>query len=86
VSDEEDAWALVLAETSDPEVRIRLLAFRISVITREKEDLERRVKVLEFAYTTGKGIFWIAPFLVAIASFFWYNWGWMSRPWSKPPT
>jgi hypothetical protein len=82
--EDEDAWGLVLAETTDPEVRLRLLAFRVSVITREKEALEARLKRLELAYTMGQGIFWAAPAIAAVVAFFWYNWGWMSRPWMAP--
>lgn len=80
--DDEDAWNLVLAETTDPTVRLRLLAFRVSVVTREKEALERRVEKLELAYKMGQGVFWAAPIIVAIAGFFWYNWEWVSRPWA----
>lgn len=81
--DDEDAWTLVMSETSDPEVRMRLLAFRVSVLTREKEGLNERVKVLEAAYNAGRSIFWAAPIIGVVASFFWYNWSWVSKPWSK---
>lgn len=83
--DDEDAWSLVLAETTDPAVRLRLLAFRVSVLTREKEVLERRMKKLELAYDMGRGIFWAAPVVGAVIAFFWYNWGWLSRPWFTKP-
>lgn len=79
---DEDAWNIVMMETTDPEVRQRLLAFRVSVLTREKEALERRVTKLELAYTMGRGIFWVAPFLTMIAAFFWYNWARISAPWT----
>ncbi len=82
-SDDEDAWNLVLSETSDPEVRIRLLGFRISVLVREKEDLNRRVKKLEIAYFAGKNIFWMAPFICGVIYAFWANWEWISRPWNR---
>jgi len=80
--EDEDAWSLVMLETTDPEVRQRLLAFRVSVLTREKEALEQRVSRLELAYNMGRGIFWAAPILTAIAAFFWYNWAKISSPWS----
>lgn len=80
-SHDEEAWNLVMSETTDPEVRQRLLAFRISVLVREKEVLERRVTKLELAYNMGRGIFWAAPFIVAVAAFFWYNWARISGPW-----
>lgn len=81
----EDAWNLVLSETSDPEVRVRLLAFRVSVLTREKEALEKRVTALELAYNMGRGIFWAAPIVVAIATFLWINWVRVTAPWTKHP-
>lgn len=71
-----------MSETSDPEVRMKLLAFRVSVVTREKERLEKRVAKLELAYNMGRGIFWAAPIITALVVFFWANWEWISRPWS----
>jgi len=71
-----------MAETTDPEVRLRLLAFRVSVLTREREQLEKRVESLELAYTMGRGIFWAAPFLAMVTGFLWYNWSRLSAPWS----
>jgi hypothetical protein len=85
IPNDEDAWNLVMSETTDPEVRQRLLAFRVSVLTREKEALERRVDRLELAYTMGQGVFWAAPILVAIMAFFWYNWGRITAPWHGKP-
>ncbi len=81
IPNDEDAWNLVMSETTDPDVRARLLAFRVSVLTREKEALERRVDALELAYNMGRGIFWAAPFVVAIIGFFWYNWAKITSPW-----
>lgn len=80
--EDEDAWTLVMSETTDPEVRLRLLGFRVSVLTREKEGLEKRLDRLELAYTMGRGIFWAAPILTAIIGFLWYNWARISSPWS----
>lgn len=84
IPNDEDAWNLVMSETTDPEVRQRLLAFRVSVLTREKEALERRVTKLELAYTMGQGIFWAAPIIVAIMGFIWYNWSRIAAPWTNP--
>jgi len=83
LGNDEDAWNLVMAETSDPEVKIRLLAFRLSVVVREKEAIEKRVKKLEVAYFAGQNIFWMAPAIMAVVAFFWYNWEQIARPWSK---
>lgn len=81
--EEEDSWALVMRETTDPEVRLRLLAFRVSVLTREKEGLEKRLRRIELAYLAGQGIFWTVPIVGAVVAFFWANWEWISRPWMK---
>lgn len=78
----EDAWNLVMLETTDPDVRQRLLAFRVSVLTREKEVLEQRVSKLELAYNMGRGIFWAAPILAAVVGFIWYNWTKLAAPWT----
>lgn len=86
IPDNEDAWSLVMSETTDPEVRQRLLAFRVSVLTREKEALEKRIAKLELAYNMGRGIFWVAPFIVAMLAFFWYNWARISQPWTGKNT
>ncbi len=82
---DDDMWTQALSDTTDEEVRIRLLSYRVSVLTREKEALETRMARLELAYTMGKGIFWAAPFLAGVISFVIYNWGWISRPWSSRP-
>lgn len=74
-----------MLETTDPEVRIRLLSFRVSALTREKEAIENRLSKLELAYTMGRGIFWAAPFLAALVGFFWYNWARISLPWANKP-
>lgn len=74
-----------MSETTDPEVRARLLAFRVSVVVREKEALEKRVAALELAYNMGRGIFWAAPIVVAVAAFLWYNWTRISSPWTGRP-
>ena len=60
---EEDNWTLALSDTTNPEVRLRLLSYRVSVLTREKEDLETRVGKIENAFTMGKGVFIIVPIL-----------------------
>lgn len=85
-SEDEDAWNLAMLETKDPEVRQRWLALRVSVLVREKEALERRLEKLELAYTMGRGIFWAAPIMVAIAAFLWYNWTRITSPWTGKPT
>jgi hypothetical protein len=79
---DEDMWTQALKDTADPEVRMRLMSYRMSVLTREKEAMERRLAKLELAFTMGKGVFWFAPILLAVAGWLVYNWGWISRPWN----
>lgn len=84
-SSADDLWTTAMADTTNEEVRIKLLSYRLSVVVREKEALERRLAKLEVAFTMGKGIFWFAPMLLAFAGYLVYNWGWISRPWSQKP-
>lgn len=80
----EDAiFELAMQGTSDPEVRYRLLAYRVAVLTKEKESLEKRVAKIEKAYIMGTGIFWALPILGLLVGFLTSNWGWLTRPWIK---
>lgn len=80
---EEEMFRLHLGDTADPEVRLRLLSYRVAVITKEKEQLEKRLKKIEDAYVMGTGIFWFVPIIGLIAGYFVSNWGWIGKPW-KP--
>lgn len=84
---DEELFNLAMQDTSDPEVRIRLLAYRVSILTKEKEDLETRLVKLEKAYIMGTGIFWALPVVGLIVGYLSSNWGWLTRPWLKggPP-
>jgi hypothetical protein len=84
----EQLISLQLQDTADPEVRLQILAYRMAVLTREKEKLEDReakledrVAKLETAYTMGKGIFWALPILGVIIGYITANWGWLAKPW-----
>lgn len=71
-------------DASNPEVKIRLLSYRLSVIVQEKELMEKRLAKLETAYTMGRGIFWALPVMGVIIGYFTSNWGWIAKPWSLP--
>jgi hypothetical protein len=83
---DEELFQLAIGGTSDPEMRYRMLAYRVSILTKEKESLENRVVKLEKAYIMGTGIFWALPILGLIIGFIASNWGWITRPWLKGPT
>jgi hypothetical protein len=80
---EEELFQLVTGDTADPEVRLRLLSYRVAVLTREKEGIEKRMAKLEKAYTMGTGIFWALPVLGLVVGYFTSNWGWLTRPWLR---
>lgn len=79
---DEELLKLALADVSDPVVRMQLLAYRVAVLTREKEGLEKRLAKLEKAYVMGTGIFWALPVFGVIVGYFTANWGWLTKPWS----
>lgn len=81
ISDEE-LWQLALSDNTDPEMRVKYLAYRVSVLAREKEELELRLAKIENAYTMGRGVFWALPFLGMVVGALFANWGWITKPWS----
>ncbi len=78
---EEELFQLALGDTADPEVRYKLLSYRVAVLTREKEGLEKRMAKLEKAYIMGTGIFWALPILGLVVGYLSSNWSWITRPW-----
>jgi len=83
---DDELMRLALSDTSDPEVRVRLLAYRVAVLTKEKEGLENRLAKLEKAYIMGTGIFWALPVIGVIVGYLASNWGWLMRPWATKGT
>lgn len=78
---EEDNWTLALSDTTSPEVRLRLLSYRVSVLAREKEELEARVSKMENAFTMGKGVFVVVPILGTLAGLLMAYGKTIFRPW-----
>lgn len=60
---EDDLYELATSGMSDPESRIKFLAYRVSVLTREKESLEVRVAKMEKSFNMGAGILLVLPVL-----------------------
>jgi hypothetical protein len=79
---DDELLKLALSDTSDPNVRMQLLAYRVAVLTKEKEGLETRLAKLEKAYVMGTGIFWALPVVGVIVGYLASNWGWLTKPWA----
>jgi phosphoribosylaminoimidazole (AIR) synthetase len=60
---DEEIFRLTMSDTSDPEVRQKMLAYRVAVLTREKEQLEVRVAKMERTFTMGAGVLMVLPIL-----------------------
>ena len=80
---DDELLKLALSDTSDPAVRIQLLAYRVAVLTKEKEGLESRLAKLEKAYVMGTGIFWALPVIGVVVGYLSSNWSWLTRPWAS---
>lgn len=80
---DDELLRLALKDTSDPEVRMTLLSYRVAVLTKEKEALEVRLAKLEKAYVMGTGIFWALPVIGVVIGYLASNWGWLIRPWAS---
>lgn len=83
-SNERDAWTMALSDTSDPEVRLRLLSYRVSVLTREKEDLADRVSKMERSFNMGAGILLVVPILGTLIGILLTFGKHIFRPWIAP--
>jgi hypothetical protein len=79
---DEELLRLALKDTSDPEVRMVMLSYRVAVLTKEKESLEGRLAKLEKAYVMGTGIFWALPVIGVVVGYLASNWGWLVKPWA----
>jgi hypothetical protein len=80
---EQELFELAMGDTADPEVRYRLLSYRVAILTKEKEGLEKRMAKLEKAYIMGTGIFWALPVLGLLVGYLSSNWSWLTRPWLR---
>lgn len=80
---EDELFRLAMEDVDDPKVQMKLLAYRVSVLTKEKEGLEKRMAKLEKAYIMGTGIFWALPILGLLVGYLSSNWSWLTRPWVR---
>jgi hypothetical protein len=64
--EEEKLYDLAMSDTSEPRVQIKMLAYRVAVLTREKEALETRVAKMERSFNMGAGVLLVLPILGSI--------------------
>lgn len=65
-SEDDELYALAMADASDPKTQIKILAYRVAVLTREKEAIEVRVAKMEKSFNMGAGILLVLPILGSI--------------------
>lgn len=63
---EDDLYDATISGLNDPESKIKFLAYRVSVLGREKEELEVRIAKIEKSFNMGAGILLILPLLGSI--------------------
>jgi hypothetical protein len=63
---EEELYELATSGMADPQAQIKFLAYRVSVLTREKEGLEVRVAKMEKSFNMGAGILLVMPVLGSV--------------------
>lgn len=63
---EDDLYELAISGLSNPEDKIKFLALRVAVLTREKEELEQRVAKIEKSFNMGAGILLVIPILGSV--------------------
>lgn len=62
-STEDDLYELATSGMTDIDSRVKFLAYRVTVLTREKESLEVRVAKMEKSFNMGAGILLVVPVL-----------------------
>jgi hypothetical protein len=66
MASEDELYDLAMGGLTDVESRVKVLAYRLAVVTREKEELELRVSKIEKSFNMGAGILLILPILGSI--------------------
>ncbi len=62
-TEDDELYEIATSGLTDPAVQIKILAYRVTVLTREKENLEVRVAKMEKSFNMGAGILLIVPFV-----------------------
>jgi hypothetical protein len=81
MASEDELYDLAMSGLTDPESRIKFLAYRLAVITREKEELEVRVSKIEKSFNMGAGILLILPVLGSIVGMMFAFGKTILKPW-----
>lgn len=63
---EDELYDLAMSGLTDAESRIKFLAYRVAVLTREKEEIEQRVSKIEKSFNMGAGILLVLPVLGSV--------------------
>lgn len=63
---EDELHDLAMSGLTDPESRIGFLAYRVSVLAREKEEIEERVSKIEKSFNMGAGILLVLPLIGSV--------------------
>lgn len=66
MASEDELYDLAMGGLTDVDSRVKFLAYRLAVVTREKEELEVRVSKIEKSFNMGAGILLILPILGSI--------------------
>lgn len=69
-TNEDEALYAMAMQDGDPKAQIRMLAYRVAVLTREKEALEGRVSKMEKSFNMGAGILLVLPILGSLVGMF----------------
>jgi len=84
---ERKMWAAL--DPNDPAVQLFTLAQRVDTLTREKEENEEKIRLLdtriaamEKQFTKGSGMLLILPFIGGLLTFFILNAGKIFSPWT----
>lgn len=62
----DELYDLAISGLTNPDDRVKLLAARVAILTREKEELEERVDKIEKSFNMGAGILLVVPILASL--------------------
>jgi hypothetical protein len=78
---EDELYDLAMSGLTDPDSKIKFLALRVAVLTREKEELEVRISKIEKSFNMGAGILLILPILGSIIGMMFAFGKTLFKPW-----
>jgi len=81
---EEELYILAISGLDQSEDRLKFLSYRVSVLCKEKEELEARVARLEKLVTMGAGILVVLPIVGSAMGILLAFGKQIFRPWMSP--